>query len=176
MLKFLDEELTGIREFDECIKDLINERMIREVHIHISIVKDTENPDKNYMEHIFPKNYPVEKRLERLEKLREKLTAREYVKLNTIDKYCLANIIFIAMVTYNIGYGTSREPFKNREKLNRILFDNFGTLKDKKKYLVYYEDFENYLYMIFEDIDFMSIEDESVECLMNIEMIENEGN
>ena len=176
MVKLIQDELTGNEEFDKKIELLINNRLIKDTYLHIKRMENNSAPANVFEKILFPENYPEELRLLKLKQLFVKLVDEEYATLDTVNKFCLLNVITIAIVAYKEYYGSTREQFEDRNKLNRILFDNYGTLRDRKKFLTYYEDYMNYPMLIFDDLEFEKIANWDLESLLRMEYKENYDN
>lgn len=177
MIKIREEELTGIKEVDEYLTKVINERLIKMVTDEIVIFTEDYGHKYSILRMVFfPEGYPEDRCMNKMIELREKLVSREYQELDTFCKYGLFEILSLECISMEDFYGTTIDKISHRDSVARELFDKYGTLKDKKKYINYYEDYKNYSNMIFEDYDFFDIEQLPTEKLLEIEERESKVN
>lgn len=170
----IKKELTGNKIADAMITDEIRERLIEIVSSELVDIKRGKYVFGSdiFSMIVFPPEYPRELCVKKLEELRDNLVSTTNDKMDTICKYVLYNMIALNCLSLKYLCGVTRVPFAQRDKINRILFDSFGTLKDEKKFLTYYEDYDNYPIIIFDDLEFTYVEDLTREELLDIEAFE----
>lgn len=170
----ITKTLTGVSEADKLIASEISERIIRLLCYNIAEFKTDPDEQVKRLTGLlwFPEKYPEGKWIDKLEELREKLVSRKYVPLDSIDKYILFNMLVVYTSVMEDENGTTIVEFDHKEHIEDMLYKKYGTLKDRFKFLQYYEDYSHYASVIFETLGFFEIEDYTEEQLIELELKE----